>query len=100
MEYLSGGSLRQHMDEKFRGDESYYFDTSWTINRIILPVCNALAQVHSSNIYHRDLKPSNIMFTDATKSTIKITDWGLSRSKHLQRLMETMLTPPPHLQST
>ena len=77
MEYLSGGSLRQHMDEKFRGDDSYYFDTKWTINRIILPVCNALAQVHSSNIYHRDLKPSNIMFTDATKSTIKITDWGL-----------------------
>ena len=67
MEYLSGGSLRQHMDEKFDSDEKYYFDVKWTINRIILPVCNALAQAHSSNIYHRDLKPSNIMFTDATK---------------------------------
>jgi serine/threonine protein kinase len=77
MEYLGGGSLRQQMDEKFRSDYRYYFDTKWTINRIILPVCNALAQVHSSNIFHRDLKPSNIMFTDATKSTIKITDWGL-----------------------
>jgi serine/threonine protein kinase len=43
MEYLSGSSLRQHMDEKFRGDDSYYFDTKWTIIRIILPVCNALA---------------------------------------------------------
>jgi serine/threonine protein kinase len=77
MEYLGGGSLRQYMDEKFRGDRRYYFDTKWTTNRIILPVCNALAQVHSSSIFHRDLKPSNIMFTDATKSTIKITDWGL-----------------------
>ena len=77
MEYLSGGSLRQHMDEKFDSDEKYYFDVKWTINRIILPVCNALAQAHSSNIYHRDLKPSNIMFTDDTKSSIKIADWGL-----------------------
>ena len=85
MEYLSGGSLRHHMDEKFDSDddEKYYFDVKWTINRIILPVCNALAQAHSSNIYHRDLKPSNIMFTDATKSAIKITDWGLVKVEDL-----------------
>jgi serine/threonine protein kinase len=83
MEYLSGGSLRQHMDEKFDSDEKYHFDVKWTINSIILPVCNALAQAHSSNIYHRDLKPSNIMFTDATKSAIKITDWGLVKVEDL-----------------
>jgi serine/threonine protein kinase len=71
-------------DEKFdSGDEKYYFDVKRTINRIILPVCNALAQAHSSNIYHRDLKPSNIMFTDATKSAIKITDWGLVKVEDL-----------------
>jgi serine/threonine-protein kinase len=83
MEYLSGGSLRHHMDEKFDSNEKYYFDVKWTINRIILPVCNALAQAHSSNIYHRDLKPSNIMFTDSTKSAIKITDWGLVKVEDL-----------------
>jgi serine/threonine protein kinase len=65
------------MDEKFSGNSQYYFDARWTLNRIILPACNALAQAHSSNIYHRDLKPSNIMFTDSTRSSIKITDWGL-----------------------
>src|SRR5215218_8138411 len=85
MEYLSGGSLRQHMDEKFHSDDQYYFDVKWTINRIILPVCNALAQAHSSNIYHRDLKPSNIMFTDATKSAIKITDWGLVKVEDVSK---------------
>jgi serine/threonine protein kinase len=83
MEYLSGGSLRQYMDKKFDSDEKYCFDVKWTINRIILPVCNALAQAHNSNIYHRDLKPSNIMFTDATKSAIKITDWGLVKIEDL-----------------
>jgi serine/threonine protein kinase len=81
MEYLSGNSLRQYIDEKFSNDEKYYFEIKWTIDRIILPVCNALAQAHSSNIYHRDLKPSNIMFTDATKTTIKITDWGLVKGE-------------------
>src|ERR687895_134835 len=80
MEYLSGGSLKDPMNEKFQTDDNYYFDAKWTISRIILPVCNALAQAHSANIYHRDLKPSNIMFTDNTKSAIKITDWGLVKA--------------------
>jgi eukaryotic-like serine/threonine-protein kinase len=77
MEYLGGNSLKEYMVEKFDSDEKYHFDISWTIKTIILPVCNALALVHSSNIYHRDLKPSNIVFTDATRSAVKIADWGL-----------------------
>ena len=79
MEYLAGNSLKEHMTERFNNDVNYFFDIKWTINTIILPVCNALAQVHSSNIYHRDLKPSNIMFTDTTKSVVKIADWGLAK---------------------
>jgi serine/threonine protein kinase len=77
MEYLAGNSLKEYMTEKFDNDEKYYFDISWTIKTIILPICNALALVHSSNVYHRDLKPSNIMFTDTTRSAVKIADWGL-----------------------
>jgi serine/threonine protein kinase len=77
MEYLGGNSLKEYMAEKFDNDEKYYFGIGWTISNIVLPVCNALAQAHSSNIYHRDLKPSNIMFTDSTKSSLKIADWGL-----------------------
>jgi serine/threonine protein kinase len=56
MEYLGGNSLKEYMVVKFDSDEKYYFDINWTIKTIILPVCNALALVHSSNIYHRDLK--------------------------------------------
>ena len=77
MEYLSGGSLRQHMEEKF--SRRYVFERKWTINRIILPVCNALAQAHTEGIYHRDLKPDNIMYTNSSRSEIKITDWGLGK---------------------
>jgi serine/threonine protein kinase len=77
MEYLGGRSLKDYMAEKFESDEKYFFDIGWAIKTIILPVCNALAQAHSSNVYHRDLKPSNIMFIDDPKSSIKIADWGL-----------------------
>jgi serine/threonine protein kinase len=77
MEYLGGSSLKDYMAEKFESDEKYFFDIGWAIKTIIIPVCNALAQAHSSNVYHRDLKPSNMMFTDDTKSAIKIADWGL-----------------------
>jgi len=77
MEYLSGGSLREQMVEKFSRRE--VFESKWTINKIILPICNALAQAHSEKIYHRDLKPDNIMYTTPNKYEIKITDWGLGK---------------------
>jgi serine/threonine protein kinase len=77
MEYLPGGSLRDHMDVKFQ--KSYVFHRNWTINTVILPACHALAQAHSAGIYHRDLKPDNIMYTSKARADIKITDWGLGR---------------------
>jgi serine/threonine protein kinase len=77
MEYLRGGSLREHMDDKFK--DAYVFQRNWSINTIILPVCHALAQAHSAGIYHRDLKPDNIIYTSNDRAHIKITDWGLGR---------------------
>jgi serine/threonine protein kinase len=91
MEFLSGGSLRKYIDEKFsttrsKNNEGGYedlnlFDKRWTFRTIILPICNALSQAHSSNVFHRDLKPENILFTDATRSEIKIADWGLVKGQ-------------------
>jgi serine/threonine protein kinase len=77
MEYLRGGSLRDHMDHKFK--KAYVFHRNWSINTVILPVCHAFAQAHTAGIYHRDLKPENIMYTSDDKAQIKITDWGLGR---------------------
>ncbi|MFZ0553924.1 MAG: serine/threonine-protein kinase [Nitrososphaeraceae archaeon] len=85
MEYLKGGSLRKHMDEKFNEDRDFVFEPTWVISKIILPICNALAQAHSSNVYHRDLKPDNIIFTDDTKSSIKVADWGLVKGDAVDR---------------
>lgn len=89
MEYLAGGSLRQHMDERFDSNDMYVFERKWTINRVILPICNALAQAHSSNIFHRDLKPDNIMYTDRSRAEIKVTDWGLGKDINRESLALT-----------
>lgn len=85
MEYLKGGSLRAYMDEKFLGDHKFVFEPTWAINKIIFPICNALAQAHSSQVYHRDLKPDNIMFTDEIRSNIKVADWGLVKGDAVDR---------------
>jgi serine/threonine protein kinase len=85
MEFLQGGSLKEYMDEKFNNDVNFVFEPTWTINMIILPICNALALTHSKQVYHRDLKPDNIMFIDKTKSGIKIADWGLVKGDAIDR---------------
>jgi serine/threonine protein kinase len=90
MEYLHGGSLRQHMDEKFK--ESFVFQRNWTIKTIILPALHALGQAHHAGIYHRDLKPDNILYTDQHKAQIKITDWGLGRDIDRRSIMLTAAT--------
>lgn len=87
MEYLSGGSLRQHMEEKFSRGE--FFETKWTISKMILPICNALAQAHSQKIYHRDLKPDNIMYTTPNRYEIKLTDWGLGKDVNRESIALT-----------
>jgi serine/threonine protein kinase len=92
MEYLGGGSLREHIDERFSTNNEFVFERRWTINRIILPTCNALAQAHSSKLFHRDLKPDNIMYTDTSRSVIKITDWGLGKDINRQSLALTART--------
>lgn len=41
----------------------------------------ALAHIHSENIFHRDLKPENILITNTPDEypIIKLADFGLAR---------------------
>jgi serine/threonine protein kinase len=92
MEYLGGGSLREHMYQRFSTNKRYVFERKWTINTIILSACNALVQAHSSDIFHRDLKPDNVMYTNSHRSEIKITDWGLGKNIDRESLALTAST--------
>ena len=41
------------------------------------------------SIHDRDLKPDNIMYTNSSRSEIKITDWGLGKDINRESLAQT-----------
>ena len=56
--------------------------------RLVLKVCDALAEAHRNLVVHRDLKPGNILVTRAGEP--KILDFGIA--KDLDTLTDTTLT--------
>ena len=76
MELLSGPSLKDELAEKrrFPVDE---------LQRIIPPVCSALALAHARGIIHRDLKPANIVAHDFGDGRVhKVVDSGVATVRH------------------
>ena len=71
MEYLEGEDLKQYLGEKggkLSPEEAV---------EIILPVLNALEDMHRENIIHRDISPDNIFICKNGK--IKLLDFGSAR---------------------
>lgn len=56
---------------------------------MILDLCNALAQIHSSGIVHRDIKPENIMISN--DGIIKLIDFGISRVMKEEQSQDTTI---------
>ena len=71
MELLTGGTLKELLEHEHPMQPA-------TILKILLEVCDGLAEIHAQNIIHRDLKTGNIML-DA-EHHIRIMDFGLSKS--------------------
>lgn len=67
MEYLSGGSLAQHLAPKLAEPR---------VRRMALDILAGLELAHRRNIVHRDIKPPNIFF-DA-RGTAKLGDFGVA----------------------
>jgi len=70
MEYVSGPSLRDLMNESTQGmgvDKAAYF---------LREIGRGLAYLHDCGIVHRDLKPGNIFYEDGY---VKIGDYGLAK---------------------
>ncbi|MGV8933805.1 MAG: protein kinase domain-containing protein [Gallionellaceae bacterium] len=86
MEYVSGGTLKQHTT----------FGKLLPLERVVdilFKVCNALDYAHKMGVLHRDIKPSNVLL--GTDNSVKISDFGaafLSNSELTQ--VDTVGTLP------
>ncbi|OQY90406.1 MAG: hypothetical protein B6D38_03695 [Anaerolineae bacterium UTCFX1] len=72
MEYLSGGTLKQHM-ERQNGKALEWRAAA----KLLIPIASALAAAHQQNIIHRDIKPSNILLT--TDGHPMLSDFGIAK---------------------
>jgi serine/threonine protein kinase, bacterial len=72
MELLSGPSLKDELAARGR----FPIDA---LQRIIPPICSALALAHARGIIHRDLKPANIVAHDFGDGRVhKVVDFGVA----------------------
>jgi len=87
MEYMDGVDLKNYLktnNDKFeKGD----------IDKIILPIIDALKTVHSKGYIHRDLTPGNIRL--CTNGTVKLFDFGATFFSDTERekTRSIILTP-------
>ena len=70
MEYVTGGSLRDVLDEnpKLSIQRALY---------IALDLADALTRAHRLQVLHRDIKPGNVLIAD--DGTPRLTDFGMAR---------------------
>ena len=91
MEYVSGGSLREQLQQL--DSQGHVLQTEDAIN-ITRQIAGALAVAHRAGIIHRDIKPSNILLR--ADGTPVLTDLGIAKIQTeatLTRVDEIIGTP-------
>ena len=95
MEFLEGVDLRRFI--KARGNRLEWKE----LKPLILPVMDALIQVHADGIIHRDISPDDIYI--GSDNSAKLIDFGAARSISGNRSMSVILkkgyAPPEQYQS-
>ena len=97
LELLNGESLSQFLSDELAQRRRSPLST---IMQIVLPVLDALGEVHAKGVIHRDLKPDNIFLCSSDSPGIvvpKLIDFGLSlpveRDKRLTSTGSFLGTP-------
>jgi DNA-binding response OmpR family regulator len=73
MEFLEGHSLLEELEEKG------VLSPERAV-RIMLPVCDVIAEAHAAGVIHRDIKPSNIFLQRTARGEVpKVLDFGIAK---------------------
>ncbi|HEY4221563.1 MAG TPA: serine/threonine-protein kinase, partial [Myxococcota bacterium] len=74
MEYLRGESLHALLDKKGRL-------TLEELERILVPLCDAVEEAHAVGVIHRDIKPSNVVLEKLRDGSeiVKVLDFGIAK---------------------
>lgn len=71
MEYCSGGELKDYI-------ESYFPLRENEVYNLACQIAEAIRYCHNSKVIHRDLKLENILFSNSSRTQIKIVDFGIA----------------------
>ncbi len=84
MEYCESGELSKLIKKNLSEEKvKFYFKQ----------IVEAIIHLDNLKIVHRDIKPANILLTD-NNTTVKITDFGLSRVVNNSHMMNTIVGTP------
>ena len=96
MEYLEGVTLKQYLRENKRIDAE-------DLVELLVPLIEALDEIHSQGLIHRDISPDNIMVLPDVR--IKLMDFGAARDytefgeKSLSIVLKPGYAPPEQYQT-
>ncbi len=82
MEFFSGRSLKEYLRQNGALSTMHAF-------QIVSQICDGLEAAHQQGVIHRDLKSQNIIINNSNQ--IKIIDFGLARTAHLDGMTVTGL---------
>jgi CHASE2 domain-containing sensor protein/predicted Ser/Thr protein kinase len=85
MEYLDGGSLRDHLDRAGKKFIPLAQSLEW-----MRQAAEGLAEAHSQGVIHRDIKPGNLLID--SHGWVKITDFGLAHMATAPRITVSGIT--------
>lgn len=82
MEWVKGGTLQEYLKEKGPLPISEALAISEQLT-------DALVYAHGEGMIHRDIKPANVMFRDKSYTQAILTDFGIARLLHDQKMTMT-----------